>query len=51
MKGIVLPPDIKISYHAAERFLERVIERDTFTSEEVDVAIQIIKNLLIESLA
>jgi hypothetical protein len=48
MKDIVLPSDISISRHAAERFLERIIERDAYTAEDVEVAIQIIINILIQ---
>jgi len=46
MKDIVLPSDLIISRHAAERFLERIIERDTYSYEDVEVASQIILNIL-----
>lgn len=46
MKDIILPSNLIISHHAAERFMERIIERDSYSDEDIEVAIVIIKNIL-----
>ncbi len=46
MQEIILPSEYIISRHAAQRFLERIIERDPYTQEDKDVAIVVIRNIL-----
>jgi hypothetical protein len=46
MSEIILPKDFIISRHAAQRFLQRIIKRDTYTAEDEDVAILLIQNIL-----
>lgn len=46
MPEIILPNDFIISRHAAQRFLERIIQKDDYIEEDEDVAILLIQNIL-----
>ncbi len=46
MPEIILPNDFIISRHAAQRFLERIIQKDDYTEGDEDVAILLIQNIL-----
>ena len=46
MSEIILPNYFIISRHAAQRFLERIIQKDDYTEGDEDVAILLIQNIL-----
>lgn len=46
MPEIILPNYFIISRHAAQRFLERIIQKDDYTEGDEDVAILLIQNIL-----
>ena len=46
MKEIILPQNFKITKHAAQRFLERIINKEPYTQDDVDVSIEVIRNIL-----
>lgn len=46
MEEVILPINFKISTHAAKRFLERVIQKDSYTSDDEEIALEIIRNIL-----
>jgi len=46
MREIVLPEDFQITMHAAQRFLERIINTAVYEDNDIEVAIEIIRNIL-----
>ncbi len=46
MREIVLPEDFKITIHAAQRFLERIINKAVYEDNDIEVAIEIMRNIL-----
>lgn len=46
MQSIVLPTDFTVSRHAAERFLERIILKQSYSDVDVEMARDIINNIL-----
>lgn len=43
---IILPPNFGIGPHTAQRFLERIIKKESYTSEDEGVAIEVVRNIL-----
>ncbi len=46
MREIVLTENIKITIHAAQRFLERIMNKAAYEDNDIEVAIEIIRNIL-----
>ncbi len=46
MKEIILPQNINITRHAAQRFLERIIKKEVYLQDDIEVSTEIIRNLL-----
>ncbi|PKM77388.1 MAG: hypothetical protein CVU90_07110 [Firmicutes bacterium HGW-Firmicutes-15] len=43
---IVLPPSFRISDHAAQRFLERIVVKEFYSQDEKTISFEIIQNIL-----
>lgn len=46
LRDIILPANFKIRNHAAQRFLERIILKDSYTADDEELAIEVIRNIL-----
>jgi len=44
--GEIVIRDIRVTNHAAERFIERIIGREEYTEDDVEIARIIIYNIL-----